>query len=142
MDQDAGGLVEKTLTTGSVTNSDPQPLSPLAASLVRQPRRNSIWKAIVRQRLALTGIILVAFFGLIALIGPYIAPHGKTEQFSGERLKPPSREFLLGTDEFGRDVFSRLLLRPRISTSRSASSWLRSRPRCGVLLGIITRISQ
>lgn len=115
MEQDAGGLVEGTFTTGSDTLTDASSMSPLAASLVRQPRRNSIWRAIVRQRLALTGIILVAFFGLIALIGPYIAPHGKTEQFSGERLKPPSREFLLGTDEFGRDVFSRLLYGARIS---------------------------
>lgn len=114
MEQDAGGLVEGTFTTGSDTLTDAG-LSPLAASLTRQPRRNSIWRVIVRQRLALTGIILVAFFGLIALIGPYIAPHGKTEQFSGERLKPPSREFLLGTDEFGRDVFSRLLYGARIS---------------------------
>jgi peptide/nickel transport system permease protein len=115
MDQDAGGLVPGTFTTGSDTVTDANELSPLAASLVRQPRRASIWRVIVRQRLALTGIILVAFFGLVALIGPYIAPHGKTEQFSGQRLKPPSREFLLGTDEFGRDVFSRLLFGARIS---------------------------
>jgi peptide/nickel transport system permease protein len=115
MDQDAGGLVQGTFTTGSDTLTDAESLSPLAASLVRQPRRNSMWRVIVRQRLALTGIILVAFFSLIALIGPYVAPHGKTEQFSGQRLKPPSREFLLGTDEFGRDVFSRLLYGARIS---------------------------
>jgi peptide/nickel transport system permease protein len=115
MDQDAGGLVEGTFTTGSDTLTDADSLSPLAASLVRQPRRNSVWRVIVRQRLALTGIILVAFFSLIALIGPYVAPHGKTEQFSGQRLKPPSREFLMGTDEFGRDVFSRLLYGARIS---------------------------
>jgi peptide/nickel transport system permease protein len=115
MEQDAGGLVEGSLTTGSDTLTDANQLSPLAASLVRQPRRASVWQVIVRQRLALTGIILVAFFGVLALIGPYIAPHGKTEQFSGQRLKPPSREFLLGTDEFGRDVFSRLLYGARIS---------------------------
>jgi peptide/nickel transport system permease protein len=115
MDQDAGGLVEGTFTTGSDTLTDADSLSPLAASLVRQPRRNSVWRVIVRQRLALTGIILVAFFSLIALIGPSVAPHGKTEQFSGQRLKPPSREFLMGTDEFGRDVFSRLLYGARIS---------------------------
>jgi peptide/nickel transport system permease protein len=115
MDQDAGGLVEGTFATGSDTLTDADSLSPLAASLVRQPRRNSVWRVIVRQRLALTGIILVAFFSLIALIGPYVAPHGKTEQFSGQRLKPPSREFLMGTDEFGRDVFSRLLYGARIS---------------------------
>jgi peptide/nickel transport system permease protein len=115
MEQDAGGLVEGSLTTGSDTLTDANQLSPLAASLVRQPRRNSIWQVIVRQRLALTGIILVVFFIIVAAIGPYVAPHGKTEQFSGQRLKPPSREFLLGTDEFGRDVFSRLLYGARIS---------------------------
>jgi ABC-type dipeptide/oligopeptide/nickel transport system permease subunit len=115
MDQDAGGLVQGTFTTGSDTVTDANELSPLAASLVRQPRRTSVWHVIVRQRLALTGIILVAFFAAVALVGPYVAPHGKTEQFSGQRLKPPSREFLLGTDEFGRDVFSRLLFGARIS---------------------------
>jgi peptide/nickel transport system permease protein len=115
MGQDAGGLAPGTFTTGSDTITDADELSPLAASLTRPPRRRSIWRTIVRQRLALTGIILVGFFALIALIGPAIAPHGKTEQFSGERLKPPSREFLLGTDEFGRDVFSRLLYGARIS---------------------------
>ena len=115
MDQDAGGLVQGTFSTGSDTLTDAGGLSPLAESLTRQPRRNSFWRVIARQRLALTGIILVAFFGIIAIIGPYVAPHGKTEQFSGQRLKPPSREFLLGTDEFGRDVFSRLLFGARIS---------------------------
>ncbi len=115
MDQDAGGLVQGTFTTGSDTLTDAGELSPLAASLVRQPRRTSIWRVVARQRLALTGIVLVAFFGIVALIGPFIAPHGKTQQFSGERLKPPSREFLLGTDEFGRDIFSRLLFGARIS---------------------------
>lgn len=115
MEQDAGGLAPGTFTTGSDTITDANQLSPLAASLNRQPRRTSIWRVVSRQRLAMTGIILVAFFALIALIGPAIAPHGKTEQFSGERLKPPSREFLLGTDEFGRDVFSRLLYGARIS---------------------------
>jgi peptide/nickel transport system permease protein len=115
MDQDAGGLVEGTYTTGSDMVSDGGSLSPLAASLTRPARRARMWRVIARQRLALTGIILVAFFSLLALIGPAIAPHGKTEQFSGERLKPPSREFLLGTDEFGRDVFSRLLYGARIS---------------------------
>jgi peptide/nickel transport system permease protein len=115
MDQDAGGLVQGTFTTGSDTLTDAGELSPLAASLVRQPRRTSIWRVVARQRLALTGIVLVAFFGIVALIGPFVAPHGKTQQFTGERLKPPSREFLLGTDEFGRDIFSRLLFGARIS---------------------------
>ncbi len=115
MEQDAGGLVDGAFGAGSDTGADVNALSPLAASLVRQPKRASIWRVLIRQRLALTGIILVAFFAFVALIGPWVAPHGKTEQFSGQRLKPPSRDFLLGTDEFGRDVFSRLLYGARIS---------------------------
>ncbi|MCA9860824.1 MAG: ABC transporter permease, partial [Thermomicrobiales bacterium] len=136
MDQDAGGLVPDQFTTGSDTVTDAGRLSPLAASLVRQPRRTSAWRVVVRQRLALTGIVLVVFFGIVALIGPYVAPHGKTEQFSGARLQPPSRTFLMGTDEFGRDVFSRLLFGARISfqvglivVGVSAS--------IGILLGIV-----
>src|SRR3954462_13659862 len=77
--------------------------------------KKTIWGSIRRQRLALTGAIIIAFFTLIAIVGPSIAPYGPTEQFPTERLKPPSREYLFGTDEFGRDILSRLLHGARIS---------------------------
>jgi len=81
----------------------------------RPVRRPSAWASLRRQKLALTGALLVAFFGLIALVGPSLAPHGPTEQFSQDRLQAPSRAYPLGTDEFGRDILSRLLYGARIS---------------------------
>ena len=81
----------------------------------RKPRRPTIWSSIRRQRLASTGAILVAFFAVVAIVGPSLAPHGETEQFTKDRLQGPSARYPFGTDEFGRDVLSRLLHGARIS---------------------------
>lgn len=74
-----------------------------------------MWSVIRRQRLALAGTILVTFFALVALFGPALAPHGPTEQFSADRLQAPSWRYPFGTDEFGRDILTRLLYGARIS---------------------------
>lgn len=81
----------------------------------REVRQTTIWQSIRRQRLAMTGIVLVAFFALLALIGPAIAPFEPTAQVMADRLKPPGGAYLFGTDEFGRDIYSRLLYGARIS---------------------------
>jgi peptide/nickel transport system permease protein len=81
----------------------------------RTTTRPSVWRTIARQKLALTGVILVLFFAAVAIVGPFFAPYGPTEQFSEFRLKPPSSTFLLGTDEFGRDILSRLLYGAQVS---------------------------
>lgn len=59
------------------------------------------------------GILCVFFLGAVA--GPWIAPGDPLEQDLGKRLQPPGRDHLLGTDEFGRDVLSRLIHGTRIS---------------------------
>jgi peptide/nickel transport system permease protein len=74
-----------------------------------------MWTTIRRQRLAMTGLILVTFFAVIAILGPTLAPHGPTEQFSADRLQPPSWQYPFGTDEFGRDILTRILYGARIS---------------------------
>ena len=81
----------------------------------RPARKRTIFGAIRRQRLAMTGFCLIAFFAAVAVFGPSIAPHGPTEQFSDDVLQPPSRTYPFGTDEFGRDILSRLLYGARIS---------------------------
>lgn len=81
----------------------------------RQTQRPSIWRTIMHQKLAVTGALLVALFALLAVVGPSLAPFGPTEQFSADRLQPPNATYLLGTDEFGRDILSRLLYGARIS---------------------------
>lgn len=90
-------------------------LSSMTAVEQRAPKRTGIISAIRRQRLALTGAIIVAFFALLALFGPVIAPHGPTEQFSADRLQSPSVDYPFGTDEFGRDILTRVLYGARIS---------------------------
>ncbi len=51
----------------------------------------------------------------IALLAPHVAPHDIREQDLTARLQPPSRAHLMGRDEFGRDVLSRLLYGARVS---------------------------
>jgi peptide/nickel transport system permease protein len=56
---------------------------------------------------------------IIAIFGPLFAPHNPVKIGTGPRLSPPSGEFLFGTDQFGRDVFSRVLYgtRPTLQAS-------------------------
>jgi peptide/nickel transport system permease protein len=69
----------------------------------------------VHQRLALLGLVLVSAFVLVALIGGHVAPYDFSTQHVRDRLQPPGATYLLGTDEFGRDIFSRLLYGAGIS---------------------------
>lgn len=78
------------------------------------------WKRLVaaflRHRLGVLGLIIVIGFGLVAVLAPWLAPHDPTEQrIATARLVPPSAEHLMGTDELGRDLFSRLIHGARIS---------------------------
>jgi peptide/nickel transport system permease protein len=108
----------------------------LAASSSRPSRRVSAWQSIRRQRLAMTGALLVGIFAAIAIVGPAIAPFGPTEQFSADRLKPPGGSYLLGTDEFGRDIYSRLLYGARISFQVGAIA-VGIAGTLGIVLGLI-----
>ena len=85
------------------------------ANELRPARKRTIWGAIRRQRLAMTGFVLFVFFAIVAIIGPAVAPHGSTEQFTKDRMQSPNWAYPFGTDEFGRDILSRLLYGARIS---------------------------
>ena len=70
----------------------------------------------------LIGSGIAAFFASIAIFGPWIAP-GDAETMHFTHLKQgPSSEFLLGTDRFGRDVLSRLIIGTRTTIVIAASS--------------------
>lgn len=57
----------------------------------------------------LLGFLIVAIFLLMALLGPWLAPYKYSDQNLAERLQPPSATHWFGTDQFGRDIFSRIL---------------------------------
>jgi peptide/nickel transport system permease protein len=86
----------------------------LDSASARRSTRPSIWRAIRRQRLALTGFCIVLFFAVLAAIGPFVAPYDPTSLVS-QPLQDPNDTFWFGTDEIGRDVFSRMLHGARIS---------------------------
>ena len=67
-----------------------------------------------RQRNLIVGGALIAIIVLIAIFAPAIAPMSDQETDYTARLAPPSREHLFGTDNLGRDVFSRVLYGARI----------------------------
>lgn len=78
-------------------------------------QRSLIWNQFRKQRSALAGGVILLILTLSAIFAPLIAPYGPAEQIPGASLTPPSRQYLLGTDVFGRDIFSRLLYGGRIS---------------------------
>lgn len=70
---------------------------------------------VLQNRLAVAGLIILAVLVLAALVGPLIAPYGINEISVSDRLLGPSTTHWFGTDELGRDVFSRVLVGARVS---------------------------
>ncbi len=68
-------------------------------------------------RLAMLGLGLVLFLTACALIAPWVRPHDPNVQSLLSRLQAPSWDHWMGTDDLGRDVFSRLMMGARISLS-------------------------
>jgi peptide/nickel transport system permease protein len=80
------------------------------------PRFGEIWHRLAANPLALIGSFIVLAFILLGILGPWIAPHSYSDQSLVERLEPPfSKDHLLGTDQLGRDLLSRILEGIRIS---------------------------
>jgi len=69
----------------------------------------------LRNPLAAVGVTLVAMFVLAALLAPFIAPHDPARVDLPSRLQPASTAHWFGTDELGRDIFSRIIFGARIS---------------------------
>lgn len=73
------------------------------------------WRSFKKSKVAVVGAGIVLFFIIVALIGPLIAPQGINDQALANRLLKPSSQFWLGTDDFGRDILSRIIHGARIS---------------------------
>lgn len=68
-----------------------------------------------RDKMAVAGVVFVILLMLVAIFAPHLAPYDPAEQHIIYRLRGPSDMFKLGTDEFGRDVLSRLIYGSRAS---------------------------
>ena len=93
------------------TNKDPLDRHPMLEQL------SQMW----RNKTAVAGMIIIAIFILIAIFAPYISPHDPVETSLYDQLKPPfwyeggTSKNILGTDDLGRDILSRLIYGARIS---------------------------
>jgi oligopeptide transport system permease protein len=74
------------------------------------------WRRLVRNRLAVIGMIIVVTFIVVALLAPLLAPYGETEVVDVRLARyPPSWMWPFGLDRNGRDIFSRMLFGARVS---------------------------
>ena len=120
-------------------------------SLTSQPeqpsglRRHLRW--LLRSPAGLFGVPVVLLVGVAALFAPYVTPHNPFEQDLSVRLQPPFWEeggelsHPLGTDQFGRDLFSRIILGGRASIVVGVSAVLLS-ALLGIPIGLIAGYSR
>jgi peptide/nickel transport system permease protein len=74
-----------------------------------------ITKKVLRNPMGLIGVIVLVFFGLLAIFGPWITPYNVKVQDPSQSMLLPSKKYWLGTDGFGIDIFSELLYGARTS---------------------------
>jgi peptide/nickel transport system permease protein len=90
----------------------------LARIAAQTPRKNAtVWSRFRRHKLAVAGMIVLLAMTAIAIAAPLIAPHAPNAVSLANYRKPPSAEYLFGTDAQGRDILSRLMYAARISLS-------------------------
>ena len=100
-------------------------------TLKQHSQIGDIWRRFKRNKLALVGMIIALALILIAIFAPLIAPYDPTE-ISTDRLAMPSLQHLMGTDNFGRDLFSRVIYGTRVSLLISLLSLIFS-----LIIGIV-----
>ena len=86
-----------------------------AAAVNARPRGAKALRRFLRNRLGVVGLVIVVAFSVMAAFAPVLAPYDPAQQSLLERRKGPSAEHLLGTDEFGRDILSRVIYGARVS---------------------------
>ena len=93
----------------------------LTAEVTTSPRQASLqrfyfgWLRLRANPLALLGLAILLALIVVAILAPVIAPIGYNDQSLVRRLQPPGAEHWFGTDELGRDVFSRIVWGSRIT---------------------------
>ncbi|MFL6832773.1 MAG: ABC transporter permease, partial [Xanthobacteraceae bacterium] len=83
--------------------------------LPHESPRARAWRRLLERRSAVFGLVIIVLFVLIAAFAPLISPYDPTQQSWTSIRKPPSLQHWFGTDESGRDLFSRVIFGARAS---------------------------
>ena len=103
--------------SAEVTPSTDRPLAASAAladARFRPPRTKQAWRVVVRNPIGTLGAVIVGLVILTALLAGLLAPYDPVSQLAPP-LQPPGGAYPLGTDDFGRDVLSRVIHGARVS---------------------------
>src|SRR5699024_3617312 len=76
---------------------------------LKSEERKLFFRRFRSNKLLLTGTIIILFLLLVTIVGPFLVTQDPYEMVVQDRLEGPSSEHLLGTDEFGRDLLSRIV---------------------------------
>ncbi|ETT81527.1 glutathione ABC transporter permease [Viridibacillus sp. FSL H7-0596] len=104
-------------------------------TVIMQPKYSPVkefWKNFRKQKVAFIASVFVLLLIVVAILAPYIVPFDPYKPNYDALLEPPSKSHLAGTDEYGRDILSRLIMGTRISLSVSFASVF-----LGMILGTI-----
>ncbi|WP_078593952.1 ABC transporter permease [Evansella clarkii] len=82
---------------------------------MQKERRNLFIRRFLSNKMAVIGSIILTFLGLTAILAPVLTSFTPYEMVAANRLQPPSAEHWFGTDNFGRDIFSRVLYGSQVS---------------------------
>ena len=77
----------------------------------------TFWRRFSQHRFAIVGTVALSVLALAAILAPVVAIYNADDQDLSSILQPPSHEHILGTDDLGRDLFTRLLFGGRVSLS-------------------------
>jgi peptide/nickel transport system permease protein len=95
-------------------------LNPRRSQRSRRTQMLQLWRSLRRSPVALAGFIIVTTVILLAIFGSFIVPHDPVDGNLRARFMPPgytdaTGTYLLGTDQLGRDIFSRIIIGSRVS---------------------------
>ncbi len=102
----------------------------------RQSRFAGYVKKFMKRKTAVAGLVIIIFFVVIAIIGPYIAPYDYSAYDYNNVLQGPSLAHPFGTDHYGRDLLSRMIVGTRLTLGVSLSSVLLGAA-IGTVLGLL-----
>lgn len=94
------------------------------------------WNGLKKNKLAMVGLVLIILLIVMAAFADFIAPYGVDDQDLLNKFQPPCGAHLFGTDDFGRDIFSRVIYGSRYSLAIGACAAILSAA-IGMLVGSV-----
>jgi len=106
--------------------------------IMKERRSNNAWNKLKRNKTAMIGLVIVVIMVLMALFSPLLAPSDPNiMDLTRSYIEPGNDGFILGTDEFGRDLLSRIIYGSRISMIVAVGGLLFGGS-IGILLGLVS----